>query len=137
MTTYSAQVDKQVAETKAMMLAVRRESIERHIEIMQEPGPSKAGSAAAVAAGAGLGKIKKDGSRGVSKRAFGPVPSPGGGGRLPVATGFLRASLKVAIGQANFSIEKAPEGGGSHTYDPATVTLAISNAEIDDPVEAV
>lgn len=136
MASYSAQVDKRVAETKALMLAVRRESIERHIELMQEPGPSKATAAKAVGAGAGLGKTKANGSRGVSKRAYGPITNPGGTGNLPVDSGFLRASLVVGIGSVSVPVTTPPPEPTTFTWDEGQVELAIAGADIDDPIEA-
>lgn len=100
MASYSAQVDEQVAEAKALMLAVRRESVQRHIEIMQTP--------------------------------------LGAGGNLRVDTGFLRASLRTAIGSANFAITYKPDDENArYTFDPSDVSLVIAGAEIDDPIEAV
>lgn len=134
--SFTAQVEKWVAETKERAVAVRNESTQRVIEIMQEPGPSRARMSAAVAAGAGLGKVKKDGTRGVSKRAFGPVPAMGGGGRLPVDTGYLRASLVVSIGEALPAITEAPKEGGSHTWDASAVQLKLEGAELSDTITA-
>lgn len=98
--SYSAEVDRQVAQTKALMLAVRNESIERHVEIMQTPRAQ--------------------------------------GGNLRVDTGFLRASLRFAVGQANFAITYKPEGeGAKFAFDSAAVSLVLAGADIEDPIEAV
>jgi hypothetical protein len=137
--SFKAQVDAWVAETKARMVAVRNGAAQRTIAVMQEPGPSKATVKKAVAAGAGLGKLRKDGTRGVSKRAFGPVPNPGGSGNLPVDTGFLRASLVATVGKANFTLRDRPVQRRRRTYqyDDSEVVFAISDAKLNDPIEAV
>ena len=80
--------------------------------------------------------MKKDGSRGVSKRAFGPVAASGGGGRLPVDTGFLRASLQVSIGETIPALVETPKEG-SFSWDSGDVTLALEGAELSDTVIAV
>lgn len=134
--SFSAQVSAWVKETKDRAVAVRNGSTQAIIEIMQEPGPSRATAAAAVAAGAGLGKTKKDGSRGVSRRAFGPIASPGGSGRLPVDTGFLRASLQVSIGEALPQLVETPEEG-SFEWDAGEVALVLEGSKMSDTVLAV
>ncbi|MFN3352501.1 MAG: hypothetical protein ACK4Z5_02740 [Brevundimonas sp.] len=135
--SFSAQISQWVKETKDRELAVRNKATERIIEIMQEPGPSMATVAMAVATGQGLGKVKADGSRGVSRRAFGPIANPGGSGNLPVDTGFLRASLVVGRGTLNVPTTTPPENGPqSYSWDPGDVTFAISGASISDPIEA-
>lgn len=134
--SFTAQVEKWVAETKERAVAVRNESTQRVIEIMQEPGPSRAGMSSAISAGAGLGKVKKDGTRGVSKRAFGPAPRMGGGGRLPVDTGFLRASLVVTIGETLPPITTPPKEGGAHTWDSSAVEMKLEGAGLGDTITA-
>lgn len=135
--SFTAQISQWVKETKDRELAVRNRATERIIEIMQEPGPSMATVAKAVASGRGLGKVKADGSRGVSRRAFGPITNPGGSGNLPVDTGYLRASLVVGRGTLNLPTTTPPENGPqSYSWDPGDVTFAISGASISDPIEA-
>lgn len=134
--SFSAQVSSWVKETKERAVAVRNGSTQAVIEIMQEPGPSRATAASAVSAGAGLGKVRKDGTRGNSKRAFGPISSPGGSGRLPVDTGFLRASLQVSIGEALPQLIDTPEEG-SFSWDAGAVMLALDGAKLSDTVLAV
>jgi len=134
--SFSSAVTAWVRETKERAVAVRNGSTQAIIEIMQEPGPSRATTAAAVSTGAGLGKVKKDGSRGVSKRAFGPVAASGGAGRLPVDTGFLRASLQVSIGETIPALVETPNDG-SFSWDSGEVTLALEGAELSDTVIAV
>ena len=58
------------------------------------------------------------------------------GGNLPVDTGFLRASLKAAIGTANFQ-EIENDASASLTYNPEDISLIISGADISDTIEAV
>lgn len=134
--SFTAQVEKWVSETKERALAVRNESVERVIAVAQEPGPSRARTASAIKAGAGLGKTKKNGSRGVSKRAFGPIANSGGAGNLPVDSGFLRASLVVSIGEALPAITKPPKEGVAKTWDASTVQLKLEGADLSDTITA-
>lgn len=134
--SFSAQVNAWVAETKERALAVRNESVQRVIAVAQEPGPSRARTASAVSSGAGLGKTKQDGSRGVSKRAFGPVQSIGGTGNLPVDTGFLRASLKVTLGGDVPSLQDTPTGGKAVNYNEGQVELVLAGAALGDVITA-
>lgn len=57
------------------------------------------------------------------------------GGNMRVDTGFLRASLMAAIGDANFTIRENP--GGAFAYEPGQVTLVIAQAQLSDPIEVV
>lgn len=61
----------------------------------------------------------------------------GAGGNLRTDTGFLRASLRGAIGQANFSITHKPGDVANFTYDPGAIVLIIANAELTDAIEVV
>lgn len=98
--TYSAQVDRDVADTKAKLLAVHKEAVQRQVEDMQTP--------------------------------------VGAGGNLRVDTGFLRASLKAAVGQANFAMTAPPDGEAvKFSYDAGEVTLIIAQAQIEDAIEVV
>jgi hypothetical protein len=132
--SFQAQVDAWVRKTKERTVAVRNEAAQRVIEAMQEPGPSRATAIKAVAAGAGLGKVRKNGTRGLSKRAFGPIPNPGGSGNLPVDTGFLRASLVTGLAPLSVPTTTPPEDGGSFTWDDDQVTLTIRGADLDDVI---
>lgn len=134
--SFSATVSEWVRATKERQVAVRNASVQSIVEIMQEPGPSRASAASAIASGAGLGKTKKDGSKGVSKRAFGPISNPGGSGRLPVDTGFLRASLQVSIGETLPPLAETPKDG-SFDWDADEVRLTLDGSELSDTVLAV
>jgi hypothetical protein len=133
--SFSAQINDWVAATKARQEAVFKEATQRVVEAMQEPGPSKASTKKALAIGAGLGKVRKNGTRGNSVKAYGPVYS-GGSGNLPVDTGFLRASLIANLGQPNFALQDKPENRDSFTYDEGRVALVISSATIKDKITA-
>ena len=133
---FKLQIERWVAETKEREVAVRDRATELVIEAMQEPGPSMATAAMAVASGIGLGKLKADGSRGASKRAFGPITNPGGSGNLPVDTGFLRASLVVGRGTLSLPTTAPPENAQGFTWDAGDVTFVLSGASITDPIEA-
>ena len=135
---FAAKVSAWCKEQPERIKAVRDESAQRVILAMQEPGPSMATAAKAVAAGVGLGKIRKNGTRGVSKRAFGPIANPGGSGNLPVDTGFLRASLVIGKGPISTPTTTPPEDAASRRFDwdEQQVTLALKGVALKDPVEA-
>jgi hypothetical protein len=58
------------------------------------------------------------------------------GGNMPVDSGFLRASLMAAIGNANFSLTDKPDGEGSYSFDMGQVALIIASASITDTITA-
>lgn len=97
---YRATVDQQVADTKAKMVAVHKESVQRLVEVMQTTRDK--------------------------------------GGNLRFDTGFLRASLKAAIGTANFALVQKPDApGAKYIFDMSSISLVIVGAEISDPIEVV
>jgi hypothetical protein len=61
----------------------------------------------------------------------------GEGGNLPFKTGFLRSSLKVGLGDPQFTVSKPPADGAAPSYDASAVTLTIANAKIEDSIKAV
>lgn len=129
--SFAAQVGDWVRQTQARQEAVFKESAQRVIEEMQRPGPSVASTKKAIAKGIGTK------GRGKSKKPLaGPVFEPGGGGNMPVDTGFLRASL-----MASTTMPKprggAPEDGKTYSFDPAQVALVIAGSEIGDTIFAV
>lgn len=132
--SFSATVNAWVKETRERRDAVYRESARRVVEVMQEPGPSKATVKTAIAAGAGLGKAKASGGRGVSKWQYGPIANPGGAGNLPVDTGFLRASLVAVKGTGLPSLKPNPPEGKRFNYDPGQIDLVIMGCAITDPI---
>lgn len=131
---------KQLAEITLRLYrqeqAIVRETARRVVEVMQEPGPSRATARAAISAGEGLGRQKQDGSRGRSKRAFGPISSPGGAGLLPVDTGFLRASLVATKAEA-LPTRKAPTNPSRQTYNSGPVNLAIAEWNFREPLNFI
>lgn len=98
-TSYTAQVDQDVAQVKELMLLARNEGVERQVELMQTP--------------------------------------VGAGGNLRVDTGFLRASLKAAVGHANFTVTFRPDGEAKYSFDLGEVSLVIAGAELEDAIEVV
>lgn len=114
---FSAQVAAAVAKNKKLMTAVYRESAQRVIEIMQEPGPSVSSTKIA------------------SAKSYGPVHS-GGAGHLPVVTGFLRASLQTVIGDALFTLRDNPNPEGQFSFDLSEVSLVIAGAQVSDTITA-
>lgn len=135
--SFKAQLEAWAKETEERMDIVHRESAQRVIEIMQEPGPSKATVTAAIAVGAGLGKVGKAGLRGVSKKQFGPISNPGGSGRLPVDTGFLRSSLVVRLGTALPPMKPNPPEGKAFQWDVSEVVGTLTASKITTPILAV
>ncbi len=122
---FVAQITAFVAQTKERMDAVFQESAERVVEEMNKPGYSVASVSKAIEKGIGTR------GRGKNKQALqGPVFEPGGGGNVPVDTGFLRASLVVSF-DAPTPMDPAnkPKEGQTYAFDPATI-LKIGEAEI-------
>lgn len=134
--TFAAEVSEWVRRTKERQTQVFREASERVIDEMQRPGASLASAKKAIAVGDGLGKVKKDGTRGRSKKAFGPIAGFGEGGNMPIDSGYLRASL-----MASTKMPKprggAPEEGKTYSFDEGQVALVIAGAEIGDTLYAV
>lgn len=129
--SFAAEVGKWVTDTKQRQEAVFKESAQRVIEEMQRPGASLATAKKAIAKGIGSK------GRGKSKKLVaGPIGDPGGGGNMPVDTGFLRASL-----MASTKMPKprggAPEEGKTYSFDEGQVALVIAGAEIGDTLYAV
>lgn len=58
------------------------------------------------------------------------------GGNMPVDTGFLRASLQVAINAAPAPVARPNPGGGLHAYSDGSVAATIGGAEIGDLITA-
>lgn len=102
---FAADIERWAEKTEAQLRAVFRMSAQDVIEVMQEVGPSKTN------------------------------PASTGTGRMPVDTGFLRASVKV---QLNADPPPAnvdnPNPNGRYSYNPAAATLVINQARIGDRV---
>jgi hypothetical protein len=130
--SFAGQIAEWAKNVKGATEAIFKESAQEVVSVMQEPGPSAATTKKAIAIGAGLGKIKADGSRGNSKKAFGPVHS-GGSGNIPVDTGFLRASLLASTSSMPLIEASAhPEEGKSYAYNEGEIEAVISGAEIGE-----
>jgi hypothetical protein len=93
---FSAQVADFVAKTKALQLAIFRESAQRIVNIAQEP--------------------------------------VGAGGNMPVQTGYLRASGRASIGDANWSVTYKPDGQEKFGYNAAQAVLTVAKATLDDTI---
>lgn len=102
MGSFSAQVDEWVRGTKERTEAVFKESAQRVVGIIQTPGPSVAN------------------------------PSGGAGGNMPIATGFLRASLQGSLNGGLPALRDNP--GGAHAYDGGQINLVIAAAKIGDVI---
>ena len=104
---FAADIERWAEATEAKLRAVFRMSAQDVIEVMQEVGPSKTN------------------------------PASTGTGRMPVATGFLRASLKVQLNADPPPANVAnPNPDGRFSFNPAAATLVINQAEIGDRVTA-
>jgi hypothetical protein len=126
---FAAQVEAWVTESVPLMEGVYRESVQRVVEIMQTPGPSKASVAKQVATGGGLGKNGR-----ASKKAMGPVKPGNLGGRLPVDTGFLWHSFQISFDGPPPLRENPTSTTASYTYEPGAVNATITNASIEQPL---
>ena len=104
---FAADIERWAEATEAKLRAVFRMSAQDVIEVMQEVGPSKTN------------------------------PASTGTGRMPVATGFLRASLKVQLNADPPPANVAnPNPDGRFSFNPAAATLVINQADIGDRVTA-
>lgn len=101
---FGGKVSAWVAETKARQEAVFKESVQRVMEVAQTPGPS--------------------------------VANPGGGmgGHMPIATGFLRASLQAVIGTGPPLARENPNRHVKYSFDAGEVSLVIAGATISDTI---
>jgi hypothetical protein len=102
---FSASVSAWVKKSEHRIEAVFKASAQDVIAEMQEPGPS-VGS-----------------------------PTAFGSGNMPVVTGFLRASLQVAIGGPREG-PSGPLKGGTFTYDAGAVALVINAAKLGETIFA-
>ena len=59
------------------------------------------------------------------------------GGNMPVKTGFLRASLRAALGEPEVPITFNPNPNGSFAYDQTEISLVLNGAKLGDIVSAV
>lgn len=105
--SFSAQIKAFRDKTVDKLELVFKESVQRVIALMQEPGPSKA--------------------RG----------GPGGPGKLPVDLGFLRASLVATLNSPTTGIQVPSSDVGVYAYNEGSVQLIILAAKLGDSVYAV
>lgn len=112
--------------------AVFHGAAERVVEVMNEPGPSVARTKQAISKGFGVGKSGR-----ASKAAYGPVQAAGGFGRVPVDTGFLRASLVAVKGSNLPPLREPPEGRRSFAFNDGAINLVINSAAITDTITVV
>jgi hypothetical protein len=125
---FAAQVEAWVAQSAPLLDGVFHESVQRVVDVMQTPGPSKASTKKAIEKGAGLGKNGRN-----SKKAMGPVGPGTGGGRLPVDTGFLWHSFQM--GDSMPMLRDNPTSTtASYTYEAGPVNATIANAEVGHPL---
>lgn len=127
---FSAQVSAFVASTKERLDAVFKESAERIIETMQEPGPTIASTKIQIAKGLGTR------GRGKNKRPIqGPVMVTSGSGHMPVDTNRLRASLQISFdAPLPMRVEAKPKDGA--TYSTPDVAAMIENAPMGGTIYA-
>lgn len=105
--SFTAQIERWAKATESQLRAVFRMSAQDVIEGMQEVGPSKTN------------------------------PASTGTGRMPVATGFLRASLVVQLNADPPPASRDnPNPDGKFAWNPAVATLVINGAELGDRITA-
>lgn len=104
MSSFSAAIDAWARKSEARLSAVVKESAQRVIAQAQEVGPSATN------------------------------PDSVGTGKMPVATGFLRASMVANIG----SMPAGPVNGGqvAYRYDNGMVTMTIAGMRLGDTLFA-
>ncbi|WP_416355556.1 HK97 gp10 family phage protein [Aureimonas phyllosphaerae] len=126
MKSFAAQVSEWAHKVEGAVEVVFRESAQEVVSEAQRPGPSVASTRADIKAG--LGTI----GRGKKKRAIaGPVPAAGQGGRLPVDTGFLRASLRASTtAPPPIDSQFVPADGKKYAFDESSIEAVIAGAEI-------
>lgn len=129
---FSASIDDWVRQTEDRARAVFRQSAVEVVTEMQKVGPSVASTKAGIKTGLGAK------GRGKNRRQIqGPVPADGEGGNMPVDSGFLRASLQVALNaDPVLTLTPRPDGDGKHAYNAAPVNLIINGAELGDSIHA-
>lgn len=54
------------------------------------------------------------------------------GGKLPIDTGFLRASYAVSLNGMPFGLGEPPDRSAQYRNDPGPVDLVIASAEVGD-----
>lgn len=104
MASFSAAVDEWVRKSDKRLSAIVKESAQRVFSEAQEVGPSVAN------------------------------PDSAGTGKLPVDTGFLRASFAAQIG----SMPSGPTNGGTtaYSYNDGQVTMTIAGMTVGDTLYA-
>jgi hypothetical protein len=128
---FSAAVDAWVQETTERLEAVFKESTQRIIAIMQEPGYSVASVKIAIKKGIGSK------GRGKKRAALqGPIRPQFGTGNLPVASGFLRASLMASTTEPPAMERPRPQGDAEYNYTGANVTMTIIGAKLGQTIYA-
>lgn len=116
---FSVQVNDIITMTEKRMNALIRQSTQEVIDLAQTPGPSVASTSAAIASQSG--------------KRQGPVAAPGKGGKMPVDTGFLRASGQLSLN----GMPTGPTRGnadGSYQYDANSTELKLAKAKIGDTI---
>lgn len=102
---FAATVDAWVKKSKARADAVLKESTQRLIEQAQTVGPSVEN------------------------------PASGAGGKMPVATGFLRASMAISFDGMPSGPSRG-DGKQAYSYDDADVTLKLAGVEVGKKIYA-
>ncbi|WAJ31154.1 hypothetical protein [Antarcticirhabdus aurantiaca] len=129
--TFAADVAKQVREIEAAMVAVFKTAVQTTVGQMIEPGPSVASTKKAIAAGIGST------GRGKNRRQLsGPVARTGGTGRLPVDTGYLRASFMLSESTPQVRVMPPQDPTKTYDLDEVAYELVLLNASGDKPIFA-
>lgn len=125
---FSTQVDEIITTVNERMMALIQQSVQDVIDIAQEPGLSKATVEKAIKRG-----IKRSGPK---RRRSGPIENPNlpgkGGGKMPVDTGFLRASGQLSLNGMPQGPIRGDPNQSSYEWDRDQVELTLSGVEIGD-----
>lgn len=103
---FAADIERWAEKTEAQITAIFHYSVQDVIEVMQEPGPSKAN------------------------------PTGYGTGRMPVDTAALWNSLVVKLNADPPPANRESDGTKKPAWDPASITLVILQAKIGDRITA-
>lgn len=130
-TSFSAQIKGWNANFERYVEEVVKSAAEDVAEEMTRPGPSIASTRMAIAKG-GLGAK----GRGKGRMAIqGPVRPSSGGGRLPIDTGFLRASfLTSTTAMPRIDSSKIPEEGKTYPFEEAEISLVVQGWDMARPL---
>lgn len=128
--SFAATIGEWAKDVEGAFEAIVKESAQEVVADMQRVGPSIASTQAAIAKGIGsAGRGKK------KTQAQGPVQALGDGGRMPVDTGFLRASLMASTAaMPPIQSGKVPAEGKAYTFSDTQVTAVVAGSDLGQTI---